>query len=135
MSKKRTGYTLIEFIAVLIIFGVFLKVLISMNVIITDIASFSEKTRDAKNIQILREFLFFDIKNSSRIELSSSSLLVIYFEDNIVSYQITDDGILRNNEPLYPCIGGYFDVTNNLVTISLDGHSFLLKVYGGDSHG
>ena len=134
MSKKRTGYTLIEFIAVLIIFGVFLKVLISMNGIITDIASFSEKTRESKKNQILREFLFFDIKDSGRIELNSATLLVIYFEDNIISYQITKEGILRNNELLYTCNGGYFDVTNNMVIISLKDPDFLLKIYGGDDY-
>ena len=134
MSKKRTGYTLIEFIAVLIIFGVFLKVLISMNGIITDIASFSEKTRESKKNQILREFLFFDIKDSSRIELNSAILLVIYFEDNIISYQITKEGILRNNGLLYTCNGGYFDVTNNMVIISLKDPDFLLKIDGGDDY-
>ena len=68
------------------------------------------------------------------IELNSATLLVRYFEDNIISYQITKEGILRNNELLYTCNGGYFDVTNNMVIISLKDPEFLLNIYGGDDY-
>ena len=120
-----------ESIVVMGLTALFAIAIISINGMATELTTFADNTEDITSFAVANKFLFFDIKEAQQISLVNSKELILYYDEEIINYYFSLDGLVRKNELIFPCGGGWFDVVNAKVTIRTEEPSLILTIEGG----